>query len=56
MRLFGGVIPFFGWREVFVDDDGEPCDGPSEWIADALEVEWLGRGAVLFIGKVQPYD
>lgn len=56
MRIFGGILPFIGWREVFVDEDGEPSDGPNDYIADALEVEWFGFGAVVYIGNVRAYD
>ena len=52
MRLFGDILPFFGWRVINVDNDGHPCEGPSHWKADALEAEWFGVGATVFIGKV----
>ena len=56
MRLFGGILPFIGWRETFVNADGEPCCGPSDWYADCIEVEWFGTGAVVYVGTVKPYD
>ncbi len=53
MRIFGGILPFFGWRVINVYSDGEPCDeGNSLWAANALEVEWLNRGAIIFIGRI----
>lgn len=54
MRIFGGILPFIGWRTTYVDRHGEPCDCINElhWKADSFEVEWLGHGMILFIGKV----
>lgn len=51
MRIFGGILPFIGWRTIEVDSDGEPTDG-GHLKADVLEAEWLGHGAVLYVGKV----
>lgn len=53
MRIFGGILPFIGWRTITIDADGEPCDCIVEehWKSDALEIEWLGVGAVLYVGK-----
>lgn len=51
MRIFGGILPFIGWRTIEVDSDGEPTEGGS-LKADVLEVAWLDRGAVLYVGKV----
>lgn len=56
MRIFGGILPFICWRWIDVDNDGMPCDEQSHWFADALEVEWLGFGAVLYVGKVHPKE
>ena len=52
MRLFGGILPFIGWRIGYVDNEGFPSEGVTHWKADLFEIEWLGRGAVLFVGKV----
>lgn len=52
MRIFGGPLPFVGWRVINVDNDGEPCDGLSHFQADAFQVEWFGAGVCLYIGKV----
>lgn len=54
MRLFGGILPFIGWRQVWVDNDGSPCCGPAHFYADVLEWEWFGHGAVFYVGKVYP--
>lgn len=56
MRIFGGVLPFIGFRLIDVDRDGNPCGCIVEehWKADAFAVEWFGSGAILFIGKVHP--
>ena len=54
MKLFGGILPFIGWRVVNVDNDGYPTESAAHFKADVLEVEWLGRGLILFIGKVYP--
>ena len=54
MRIFGGILPFFGWRVVSVDNDGTPCEEQSHWKADALEIEWFGIGAIVYIGNVYP--
>lgn len=55
MRIIGGIFPFIGWRTIEVDSDGMPCDCIVErhWKADALEVEWLNRGVILYVGKVR---
>jgi hypothetical protein len=52
MRIFGGILPFIGWRVVNVDNDGYPTDGRGHFKADAFQIEWFGFGAILFIGKV----
>lgn len=52
MRLFGDLLPFIGWRAINVDNEGMPCEEPGHWKADALEIEWFGSGAILYIGKV----
>lgn len=50
MRLFGGLIPFFGFREHWVNNIGQRCTGRSHWKADLLVFEWLGFGWVLATG------
>lgn len=54
MKIFGGVIPFIGWRVIWLDADGEPTEGPGTFKADALEVEWLGVGCVLYVANARP--
>lgn len=51
MRIVGGILPWIGFRVVTADDDGEPCDSdePGQWKADALEIEWFGVGAILYM-------
>lgn len=58
MKLWGwgGIVPWIGWCWIDVDKDGEPCEEQSQWFADALEVEWLGMGVVLYIGGVYPKE
>lgn len=48
------MLPFIGWRSIYVDNDGYPSEALSHWKADAFEIEWFGFGMVLFIGKIYP--
>lgn len=54
MRIFGGLLPFIGWRVIYVDNDGYPTEGTSHFKADVFEVEWFNRGVSLYVGKVYP--
>ncbi len=59
--LFGGLLPWFGWRTMPCYWDGEPvlyldADQPevkTGWEADFLTVEWFFQGATLLARNIR---
>lgn len=55
MRLFGGILPFIGYR--VLDDDSrrelglERLDGENSYW-QTFEVEWFDRGVLIFAKPV----
>lgn len=57
MKLFGGILPFIGWRHMYLDYDSQPCEKEcARWFADVFEIEWFGCGVALYMGKVYPHE
>ena len=62
MKIFGGILPFIGFREEWLPFSEAPYkrshveskikDGELHFHVDALEIEWLGCGAIILM---RPY-
>lgn len=58
MKIFGGLLPFIGFRTWRVDNDGFPIlkyeiARHSKWEADFFMIEWFFRGWILFSTEVR---
>lgn len=47
--MFGGYIPFIGFRLEYIDEDGYPTHEKTQWKADVFQIEWLGHSVLLFV-------
>jgi len=46
------LLPIPQFNECYVDNDGNPIEGPTRWKAKCFLIEWLGHGVILYIGEV----
>lgn len=45
MIIFGGILPWFGFREMACNRAGDLSDRePVRFVGDFLTLEWLGEG------------
>lgn len=42
-------IPFIGFREENIDDEGIPCEEYTGWKSSTFQLRWLGY-ALVFVG------
>lgn len=47
-------FPFVGFKEEYIDEDGEPTGDETPWVGNVFVLEWFGRGVAIFVGKVRP--
>jgi hypothetical protein len=60
MRIWGGILPFIGFKKFYVDERGFPLLNEeanpipvSPWWSDVFTIEWLGRGILLFTTRIR---
>ena len=50
------IIPKFTSDWINVDNNGDPCQPPSNWMGFAKGFEWFGFGFIYYIGEVISVD
>ena len=45
-------LPWLGWTENYIDEDGYPSEERTSWKGNTLEFQWMNFGVIIFVGKV----
>lgn len=56
MKIFGGILPFVGWRTEEVDADLRRFFdyGQDVTHVNTFQLEWFGYGLIFCLGPVEP--